>query len=265
MERVEETARRVEDAQARQAASFAAAVLRLDPASGARSVAVGGGMAVYAGRGSPVSLAIGLLSEISAADLDRIEEVLGSPTQIELTPHAHPSLPRLLGERGYRVAEWHQMLARPLETQLPEGPSSVEVARIGKGDEDAWARLAGASSLEKDDVPSAGARSLLPAASAEGIACFVARVEGQSVGGAAAFLSSARAAVLSGAGVLPRYRGLGVQRALIAARLRYAKEMGADVAASSTLPNSISQKNLERFGFRILYPKAVLVRATDRP
>jgi hypothetical protein len=51
-----------------------------------------------------------------------------------------------------------------------------------------------------------------------------------------------------------------VQRALIAARLRHARERGADVAASSTLPNTISQKNLERFGFRILYPKLVLVR-----
>jgi len=74
------------------------------------------------------------------------------------------------------------------------------------------------------------------------------------------FVSPSRAAILSGAGVLPRFRGLGVQRALIAARLRYAKEKGADVAASSTLPNSVSQKNLERFGFRILYPKVVLVR-----
>ena len=260
MERVEETARRIEDAQARNAASFAAALLRLDPASGARSLTVGGGVAVYAGRGSPVSLAVGLLGEVSAADLDRIEEVLGSPAHVELTPHAHPSLARLLGERGYRVAEWHQMLARPLETALPDGPSTVEVARIARGDEDFWARLAAASFLEKDDVPSAGARSLLPAASAEGVACFVARLEGQPVGGAAVFVSPSRAAVLSGAGVLPRYRGLGIQRALIAARLRHAKEMGADVAAGSTLPNSISQKNLERFGFRILYPKVVLVR-----
>jgi hypothetical protein len=36
--------------------------------------------------------------------------------------------------------------------------------------------------------------------------------------------------------------------------------MGADVAGSSTLPNSLSQKNLERFGFRILYPRILLVR-----
>ena len=260
MERVEETARRIEDAQARYAESFAAALARLDPSVGARSLAVGGGVAVYAGRGSPLSQALGLLGEMSAADLDRIEELLGPPWRIELTPHAHPALPRLLGERGYRIDEWHQMLARPLETAWPEEPPGVDVSLLGPADADVWARLVVASFQEKDDAPDGDARLVLPATGAEGVACFIARVDGHTAGGATAFVSSLRATVLAGAGVLPRFRGLGVQRALIAARLRYAKEMGADVAASSTLPNSLSQKNLERFGFRILYPKAVLVR-----
>ena len=260
MERVEETARRIEDAQARYAESFAAALARLDPSVGARSLAFGGGAAVFAGRGSPLSQALGLLGEISAADLDRIEELLGPPCRIELTPHASAALPRLLSERKYRIGEWHQMLARPLETEWPEEPPGVEIARVGPAEADAWARLVVASFQEKDDVPAGEARLLVPATGAEGVACFIARVDGLAAGGASAFVSPSRAAVLAGAGVLPRFRGLGVQRALIAARLQYAKEKGADVAASSTLPNSLSQKNLERFGFRILYPKAVLVR-----
>jgi ribosomal protein S18 acetylase RimI-like enzyme len=66
--------------------------------------------------------------------------------------------------------------------------------------------------------------------------------------------------MLSGAGVLPRFRGLGVQRALIAARLSIARAAGCDVAGSSTRVSTVSQKNLERLGFRILYPKLVLVR-----
>jgi GNAT superfamily N-acetyltransferase len=260
MERVEETARRIEDAQARYAESFAAALANLEPSVGARSLAIGGGAAVYAGRGSPLSQALGLLGEISSADLDRIENLLGTPCRIEVTPHAHPGLLRLLGERGYRIGEWHQMLARPLETAWPDEPPGVEVTRLTPSDADAWARLVVASFQEKDGVPVGDARLLLPATSAEGVACFIARVDGQAAGGATAFVSSNRAAVLAGAGVLPRFRGLGVQRALVAARLRYAKESGADVAASSTLPNSLSQRNLERFGFRILYPRAVLVR-----
>jgi len=260
MERVEETARRIEDAQARYAESFAAALARADPSLGARSLAIGGGAAVYAGRGSPLSQALGLLGEISTADLDRIEELLGPSCRIELTPHAQPALARLLAERKYRIGEWHQVLARPLETPWPEEPPGVEVSLLGPSDRDTWAHLVVASFQEKDYVPAGDARLLLPATTAEGVACFIARIDGHAAGGATAFVSASRAAVLAGAGVLPRFRGLGVQRALIAARLKFAKEKGADVAASSALPNSLSQKNLERFGFRILYPKAVLMR-----
>jgi len=103
MERVEETARRIEDAQARYAESFAAALARSDPSLGARCLAVGGGAAVYAGKGSPLSQALGLLGDVSAADLDQIEDLLGPPCRIELTPHAQRALPRLLAERGYRI------------------------------------------------------------------------------------------------------------------------------------------------------------------
>jgi GNAT superfamily N-acetyltransferase len=258
MERVEETARRIEDAQALHALSFAAALARLEPALNARSFAVAGGAAVHAGPGSPLSLALGLLGDMGEADLERIEKLLGTPSRIELTPFAPPALPKLLADRRYRVVEWHQVLARPLETPFPEGPVVVEVAQIRPGDTPPWVPLIAASFQE--DVPSADARLLLAATSTEGAACFVARVQGEPAGGAAVFVSPSRAAVLTGAAVLPRFRGLGVQRALIAARLAYAKELGADVAASSTLPNSVSQKNLERLGFRILYPKVVLAR-----
>jgi GNAT superfamily N-acetyltransferase len=258
MERVEETARRIEDALARHAQSFAAALARLEPKLAARSLAVGGGTAVHAGPGSPASLAVGLLGDIADADLDAIEKVIGTPSRIELTPFAAAALPKLLGDRGYRVVEWRQVLARPLETPFPEGPGIVDVAQIRPGDSAPWASLVAASFQE--DLPSADARLLLAATSTEGAACFIARVRGEPAGGAAVFVSASRAAVLTGAGVLPRFRGLGVQRALIAARLSYARESGADVAASSTLPNSLSQKNLERLGFRILYPKVVLAR-----
>jgi GNAT superfamily N-acetyltransferase len=90
--------------------------------------------------------------------------------------------------------------------------------------------------------------------------CVLALVRGEPAGGASVAVAPNRAAVMSGAGVLPRFRGLGVQRALIAARLRIARAAGCDVAGSFTRPATVSQKNLERLGFRILYPKIVLVR-----
>jgi ribosomal protein S18 acetylase RimI-like enzyme len=260
MERVEETARRLEGAHAFQSARFAEAMARRDPGTAARAVEVGGGVAIFAGRASPLTQAVGLTGPMSAADLDRIEEVLGRPTQIELTPFASPELPRLLASRGYRISEWQQMLARPLETALPEGPPEVEVRPILPEEGKRWSRIVMASFRGTDDVDLDSADMMAPTVATEGTVCVLALVRGEAAGGATVGIGPNRAASLSGAGVLPRFRGLGVQRALIAARLVMARQAGCDVAGSSTLPATVSQKNLERLGFRILYPKVVLVR-----
>jgi GNAT superfamily N-acetyltransferase len=261
MEHVEETARRLEGAHAFQTARYAEAKRRRNPESGARIFEVAGGAAVFAGRGSKLSQAVGLTGPFAEHDLDRIEETLGRPTQIELTPFAAPALPRLLASRGYRVAEWQLMLARPLETELPEGPPDVEVRPILVEERRRWARIVMASFEDSnDDDPERADEMAGDTAVTEGTVCMLALVRGEPAGGASVGVAPNRAAMMSGAGVLPRFRGLGVQRALIAARLRIARAAGCDVAGSSTRPATVSQKNLERLGFRNLYPKVVMVR-----
>jgi hypothetical protein len=47
--------------------------------------------------------------------------------------------------------------------------------------------------------------------------------------------------------------------ALVRARLAWAAGMGCDLAASATEPGTPSQRTLEGCGFRVAYPKAVLV------
>jgi GNAT superfamily N-acetyltransferase len=95
-------------------------------------------------------------------------------------------------------------------------------------------------------------------ARAEGSVPWLAFENGNPVGVA---LSSAEGGVawLSGAGVLPPVRGHGLQGALVRARLGWAAARGCDVAASATEPGTASQRTLERCGFRVAYPKAVLV------
>jgi GNAT superfamily N-acetyltransferase len=260
MERVEETARRLEAAHAFQTARYVEALGRSDRKGGARAVEVGGGAAVFAGPGSPLTQAVGLTSAVSASDLDAIEELLGRPTRIELTPFAAPELPGLLAARAYRICQWEQMLARPLETELPDGPPDVEARPILLEEGPRWARVVSASFRGTDAVDLDSADMTAPTAVTQGTVCVLALVRGEPAGGGTVGIAPNRAAMLSGAGVLPRFRGLGVQRALIAARLRIARDAGCDVAGSSTLPATVSQKNLERLGFRILYPKVLVVR-----
>jgi GNAT superfamily N-acetyltransferase len=67
-------------------------------------------------------------------------------------------------------------------------------------------------------------------------------------------------ALLSADGVVPLYRGQGLQLALIHARMAWAAERGADVVTASTEPATASQRSYEKAGFRCAYPKLVMVR-----
>jgi GNAT superfamily N-acetyltransferase len=67
-------------------------------------------------------------------------------------------------------------------------------------------------------------------------------------------------ALLSGTGVLPRFRGRGLQKALIGARLNRARELGCDIACASTAPGTASQRSYEACGFRVAYPKVEMAK-----
>ncbi len=59
-------------------------------------------------------------------------------------------------------------------------------------------------------------------------------------------------ALVDGAATLPDYRGWGLQKVLLATRIRYAKEHGALHAFSRTGSGSISQANMHKLGMRML-------------
>ena len=70
-----------------------------------------------------------------------------------------------------------------------------------------------------------------------------------------------RVASLFGASTRVPHRNLGVQHALIAARLAAATEAGCDLAVVDTEPGSDSQRNVERLGFRLGYTKVTMRNA----
>src|SRR5207248_1433753 len=146
-------ARRLERAYAECSRAIAIARARLEP--GAASIAeVGGGLAIFAGIGSPLTqgLAIGLAGPVTEADLDRIESHLraghDAPAQLEIGPFVDPSLPAILATRGYAVHEWQlvwtcDLAPAPAPAPAPgpaPTPDGVEVRRVGAGEVDLFAR-----------------------------------------------------------------------------------------------------------------------------
>src|SRR5579864_1926332 len=112
-------AQRLEECDAWGNARCVSTLGALYPDVGAQVIPVAGGYAMYAGPDSPLTQAIGLgmNGPVTADDLERLEEFYrerGTATHIEVSALADQSLHALLAERGYRVEERSNVLARPL-------------------------------------------------------------------------------------------------------------------------------------------------------
>lgn len=241
---------RLERAQARQNDRF-------NLASGGRSLSLGGGFAHFRGPGHPLNQALGLVEPLSESQLAEAEVFLGDPAVLELSPGADASLWPLLASRGYRVHQFQQQLIRALERV--EAPSSAfDIRPILPGEGALQSRVVGAGFFGLDGWEAFDPPFAIPDG-VEGCLRYLAFVEGEPAGGATLGWNDG-VAMLGGDAVLPRFRGRGLQKALIRARLGAAKDQGCDIATASTLPSTPSQRAYEACGFRVAYPKLEMAR-----
>ncbi|HYO58222.1 GNAT family N-acetyltransferase [Archangium sp.] len=230
---------------------------------GVPALRVAGGRALFLGPRSPFSAAVGVGLEgmVGQGDLDRIETFLGregSAVRIELNPFCEPALSAKLGARGYRVERWLQVWWRPPSPVPPPVPG-IEVRPLRLGEERRWAEFFFLSYLGRPAGSEAELAGGVGIARTGGNTCFLALQEGEPRGVGVASVTNG-VALLSADGVVPAFRGRGLQLALIHARLAWAAERGCDVVTASTEPATASQRNYEKAGFRCAYPKLVMVR-----
>jgi GNAT superfamily N-acetyltransferase len=243
-------ARRLERAQALQNERF-------NQASGGRSLAVGGGFAHFRGEAHPLNQALGWVEPLTEIDLVAVETFLGSPTVLELSPGADPSLWPLLAGRGYRLHQFQQLWVRAL-TGDGGWLSSPQVRIAEVSEAELYNRIVGAGFMERDDWRDLEPpfRVSLEVAGAWGFLAFV----GDEPAGGGMLGVVDGVALLSGDGIVPRFRGRGLQKALIQARLSFAQARGCDLACASTAPGTASQKSYEGCAFHAAYPKVEMAR-----
>jgi ribosomal protein S18 acetylase RimI-like enzyme len=92
------------------------------------------------------------------------------------------------------------------------------------------------------------------------VECYLARVDGAVAGGATLALREGVAG-LFGASTLPAFRNRGVQTALLRLRLARAMAEKCDLAVCIAQPGSISQRNVVRQEFSVLYTRVKFERA----
>ena len=225
---------------------------------------IAGGVGFFGGKDYPANQAVGmgLYGEVTSEDMDRVEDFFrsrGVASTIVLSPLADMSLPALLGQRGYRIAEFNSVLIRRIEgNEAFTPPVGIAIERVTPETLQPWMQaIAQGFALDVAVAEEVfGGFSALP-----GNLAFSASIDGKVVGGCGGrVIPEAHIAALFGTATLPEFQHRGVQSALIAQRLREAALAGCEYAVVSTNPGSGSQRNMERRGFRLAYTKVVMMR-----
>jgi GNAT superfamily N-acetyltransferase len=264
-------ARRIELAEAHAAVNCASAVDVLPSGTAAAVERVAGGFAIYCGAGCPVTQAVGLGLDgaVSEGEFDRLEEFYRSRNEavrVETCPLADASLIRHFGEHGYRVTEFSNVMALPLDgvslsaVAAATPPDGVTIERIGKEQTDLWTLTVSQGFSENFPVTQEVLDVMKMFAHGSNVECYLARVDGAVAGGATLALREGVAG-LFGASTLPAFRNRGVQTALLKERLARAAGENCDLAVCIAAPGSASQRNVVRLGFSVLYTRVKFERA----
>ena len=252
---------------------FCAALARVGEPGGGAALDVGGGRAVWSSPGAPMNkvLGLGLGCAVSDDDLDALEDFYDereSPIQVELCPLASADLASRLSARGYALKGFENELACALPATIPiDGGVRVEVAS-DDADTNTWLSVTteGFATPDGSGVPAAPSPESMRTISSimrsfihPDIVRYLAWVDGAPAGAAGSIITGGVLGIF-GTSTVPAYRRRGAQAAVVARALRGAIGR-ADLAIATTEPGSISQRTFERFGFQVLYTRAILVRS----
>lgn len=246
----------------------AAAALALSTSS----LRIAGGVATYSGPGSFMNraCALGFDAPVENGDVEvlvQFFESRGETARIEVCPFAHTSLIHALGANGFVLQEFGNVLAMPLATLTVDqaaAPDGVTIERIDGSDPQsarAFAEKAERNFAKDQDPVSHSAIDLIMRSLRDSTNdSFVARTREGEIVGTASSDSTDGLTMLFGAAVTPAWRGRGVHRALMLARLANAARRGSDLACVIGAPGLATERTAARLGFVMAYTRAELAR-----
>ena len=229
---------------------------------------VAGGWAIFHKVDSPVTQAIGvgLNGAVEPAELDSLEAFFhsrGSPAILDLCTLADASVIGMIQERGYGIREISNVLVRRLDP-AEEFPATgdIGVEPVAADEMGSWARLVLTGFAGNGDIPEEYLGLL--ASPGPGLEAFFG-VRGAMRVATGAMDVHAGLATLFGGATLAHARGRGLQLAMIRHRLKRAAQLGCDLASASVTPGSISHRNYERAGFRLVYVRVMVYLGHSQP
>jgi len=252
--------RRLERAEGNACVQYVEARRRLFPHSGAEWIECAGAYAAFDGIDSPITqtFGLGIFEEVRPTTLDVIERFFldrGAPVFHEVSPFAGVAALTTLCERNYRPIEISNVLYRPVERPIAGKQNAATARLMEPGEAQLWSDISARGwSHEHPELHNFLLDMGAVSAAREQSFCFLGEHEGRP-GAAGALCIHDGVALFGGSATVPELRRRGLQAALLHERMRYAFDHGCDLAMMVAQPGTESQRNAERYGFRIAYTR----------
>jgi GNAT superfamily N-acetyltransferase len=252
---------RLERAAAAEAVEQADTMALVWPGSGASTIPVADGVAVFTGPKMFANRAggIGLESSVTGRDLAKLERfyaAVGMAASMQITPYVSDAFLGLLAKRGYAVEGFRNNYVRDVK-RLPVRRDGIEVVRVTPELDAAWGA---AITLGFGSPPGVTKRWNAMICAIENEHRFIAFVAGVPAGVGSVLTTEPGLAQLGGAATVPAFRRRGVQAALLHARLAHARRSGCTLATVSAIPGNGSCRNIERAGFVFAYTATIMTK-----
>lgn len=220
---------------------------------------IAGGIAAFAGAGNPLTKVAGMGVERDPSGQEweaMLAHFRGRSERFELvvSPIASEGFWQRAAQAATGIVEFGVVMARETGGRLPDAPAA-SVERLSHDDVPAFVARS-ASWFYPDGPPPGYEQTIVAASLMEGSHTFVVRVADEIVAGATLVVGDGIGRFMGG-GVAPEHRGRGYHRALIAHRIRVAREHGLDLVSQVAEPGTVSQLNAQRSGFSIAYLEPV--------
>ena len=238
------------------------------------SRSLGSGWLCFGGEGSWQNQAVGLGLEGPVGD-DELDQLVGFYRELRVEPviivcpFADPSLYRGLAQRGFGVCGFENVLFRELDDEVdalapvkgwPEGLDVRPLNLDDASEVDKFVEVSNSGFYPEDEcVPpplAEGTRRMLAHPGCNG---FVAELGHTMVGGSALEVAGNVAALMA-ASVVRSARRLGIQQAMMVARMQRARASGAAVGTIQSKPGIPTERNARRLGFQVAYTRVELAR-----
>ncbi len=161
--------------------------------------------------------------------------------------------------RSFEVSSEEYFWARPLEepVKLPDLGRSVTAELAAAENRDVWGETLNLG--HNYDADHARGHVYAAAIERPGWRHYLIRVDGEPAAASVLYISGDTGQLFVTA-TRPEFRSRGFQSYFVARRLHDARQQGCVLAATQTVTDNASPRNMERRGFRLLYKRQILTK-----